>query len=208
MTISGEIDIASAPVLREQLLGLLRPPASRIVIDLSGVTFCDANGLAVLVAASRRAGLLDGVLRLAAPAPLTATVLRLTGLDSRFEIFATVPEGPRAPAHPGHPRCGRAGATGRLVSSARDRRAPRDRRRGRSRPCQLSAATGNAARCPVKPMLLWGCAVARLIGDSIRPRPLRLGEKRLGTFGLLPVSGDSSPVECCLPLVLVHLAHP
>jgi hypothetical protein len=55
----------------------------------------------VLVAASRRAGLLDGVLRLAAPAPLTATVLRLTGLDSRFEIFATVPEALAHPLTPG-----------------------------------------------------------------------------------------------------------
>jgi anti-sigma B factor antagonist len=99
--VSGELDIASAPVLREQLLGLLRPGASRIVIDLSGVTFCDASGLAVLVGASRRARLLDGVLRLAAPTPLVATVLRLTGLHSRFEIFATVPEAIGAPAHPG-----------------------------------------------------------------------------------------------------------
>jgi anti-sigma B factor antagonist len=101
VTISGELDIASAPVLREQLLGLLRPGASRIVIDLSGVTFCDASGLAVLVGASRRADLLDGVLRLAAPTPLVATILRLTGLHSRFEIFATVPEAIGAPTHPG-----------------------------------------------------------------------------------------------------------
>ena len=56
VTASGEIDIASAPVLREQLVGLLRPHASRIVIDLSGVTFCDASGLAVLGVVSRRAG--------------------------------------------------------------------------------------------------------------------------------------------------------
>jgi hypothetical protein len=55
----------------------------------------------VLVAASRRAGLLDSVLRLAAPAPLTATVLRLTGLDSRFEIFATVPQALSHPLTPG-----------------------------------------------------------------------------------------------------------
>ena len=101
VAISGELGIASAPVLREQLLGLLRPGASRIVIDLSGVTFCDASGLAVLVGASRRAGLLAGALRLAAPTPLVATVLRLTGLHSRFEIFATVPEAIGAPAHPG-----------------------------------------------------------------------------------------------------------
>ena len=56
------------------------------------MTFSDASGLAMLVGASRRAALLDGVLRLAAPTPLVATVLRLTGLDSRFEVFATVPE--------------------------------------------------------------------------------------------------------------------
>ena len=60
----------------------------------------------------------------------------------------------------------------------------------------------------MKPMLLWGHAVAQLIGDSSRPRPLRLGEKRLGTFGLLPIRGGSSPVECCLPLVLAHVADP
>jgi anti-anti-sigma factor len=101
VTISGEIDIARTPVLREQLLDLLRPGASRLVVDLSEVTFCDASGLAVLVGAARRAGLLGGVLRLAAPAPLISTVLRLTGLDSRFEIFAAVPEAIGIPAHLG-----------------------------------------------------------------------------------------------------------
>ena len=55
----------------------------------------------MLVGASRRAALLGGVLRLAAPAPMMATVLRLTGLDSRFEIFATVSEAIGAVAHPG-----------------------------------------------------------------------------------------------------------
>jgi len=115
-TISGEIDIARAPVLREHLLGLLRPGASRLVIDLSGVTFCDASGLAVLVGVARRAGLLGGVLRLAAPAPLMSTVLRLTGLDSRFEIFAAVPEAIGVPAHPGVPD---AGELASLIAGAR-----------------------------------------------------------------------------------------
>jgi anti-anti-sigma factor len=100
VTISGEIDIARAPVLREHLLGLLRPGASRLA-NLTGVTFCDASGPAVLVGVARRAGLLGGVLRLAAPAPLMSTVLRLAGLDSRFEIFAAVPEAIGIPAHPG-----------------------------------------------------------------------------------------------------------
>ncbi len=101
VTISGEIDIACAPALREQLLGLLRPGASRLVVDLSRVTFCDASGLAVLVGVARRVGLLGGVLRLAALGPRVSAVLRLTGLDSRFEIFATVPEAIGVPAHQG-----------------------------------------------------------------------------------------------------------
>jgi anti-anti-sigma factor len=100
-TISGDLDIACVPVLREQLIGVLGPHASRIVIDLSGVTFCDASGLAVLVGVDRRARLLDGVLRLVAPAPPVAMVLRLTGLDLHFQIFATVPAAVRAPAHLG-----------------------------------------------------------------------------------------------------------
>lgn len=100
-TISGDLDIACVPVLREQLLGVLRPHASRIVIDLSGVTFCDASGLAMLVGVDRRARALDGVLRLAAPALPVERILRLTGLDLHFQVYATVPAAISAPAHPG-----------------------------------------------------------------------------------------------------------
>ncbi|MGE5287819.1 MAG: STAS domain-containing protein [Micromonosporaceae bacterium] len=100
-TISGDLDIACVPVLREQLLGVLGPHASRIIIDLSAVTFCDASGLAVLIGVDRRARLLDGVLRLAAPARPVATVLRLTGLGLHFQIFATLSAAIRATAHPG-----------------------------------------------------------------------------------------------------------
>ena len=76
----GELDIASAPALREQLLSLLRPGSSRLVIDLSRVSLCDASGLAVLVGIGRRARLVDGFLRLAAVSPQADRVLHLTGL--------------------------------------------------------------------------------------------------------------------------------
>jgi anti-sigma B factor antagonist len=62
----GDLDIASAPALREQLLSLLRPAASQLIIDLSAVDYADASGLAVLVGTGRRARLLGGFLRLAA----------------------------------------------------------------------------------------------------------------------------------------------
>jgi anti-sigma B factor antagonist len=88
--LSGEVDIGSAPALREQLLRLLRPGSSQLVIDLSKVSFCDASGLAVLVSTGRRARLLGGFLRLAAVSPQAGRVLSLTGLLRSFAIFPTV----------------------------------------------------------------------------------------------------------------------
>lgn len=88
--LSGELDVASVPELREQLLGVLRPDTCRLIVDLSRVSFCDASGLAVLVGTNRRARLLGGVLRLAAPAPPVVEALRITGLDLQLDVFPTV----------------------------------------------------------------------------------------------------------------------
>jgi anti-sigma B factor antagonist len=88
--LSGELDIASVPALREQLLRLLRPGSSRLVIDLSNVSFCDASGLAVLVSTGRRARLLGGFLHLAAVSPQVDRALHIAGLLRTFAIFPTV----------------------------------------------------------------------------------------------------------------------
>jgi anti-anti-sigma factor len=87
--LSGDLGIASAPALREQLLSLLRA-ASHLIIDLSAVEHADASGLAVLVGSRRRAGLLGGSLRLAAPSPGVARVLSATGLNRHLDVFPTV----------------------------------------------------------------------------------------------------------------------
>jgi anti-anti-sigma factor len=88
--LSGELDIVCVPTLRGQLLGVLRPDAGRLVVDLSRVSYCDASGLAVLIGTGRRARLLGGVLRLVAPTPAVMLVIRITGLHRRLDIFSTV----------------------------------------------------------------------------------------------------------------------
>ena len=88
--LTGELDIASAPALRDQLLSLLGPGSNRLVIDLSRVSFCDASGLAVLVNTARRARLLGGFLRLAAVSPQVGRVLNITGLHRHLANFPTV----------------------------------------------------------------------------------------------------------------------
>jgi anti-anti-sigma factor len=88
--LTGELDIASAPALRDQLLSLLRPGSSRLVVDLSRVSFCDASGLAVLVNTARRARLLGGFLHLAAVSPQAERALNITGLHRHLATFPTV----------------------------------------------------------------------------------------------------------------------
>jgi len=84
--LAGELDIASAPGLREQLLSLLRPGSSQLLIDLSKVSLCDASGLAVLVGIGRRARLLGGFLRLAAVSHQADRVLHITGLHRHLPL--------------------------------------------------------------------------------------------------------------------------
>lgn len=88
--LTGELDVAHAPVVRERLLTLLRPGSSHLVVDLSHVTVADASGLAVLFSAARRARLLGGYVRLAAVSPSAEQVLHITGLHRSFAIFPTV----------------------------------------------------------------------------------------------------------------------
>jgi len=90
VAIEGDLDIASAPAVRERLLSLLRPDACRLVIDMAAVRYADASGLAALVSTQRRAALLGGGLRLAAPRPEVAGVLTVTGLSRHLAAYPTV----------------------------------------------------------------------------------------------------------------------
>ncbi|MGH3400379.1 MAG: STAS domain-containing protein [Streptosporangiaceae bacterium] len=88
--LTGKLDLAAAPALREQLWRILRPAASRLVIDLSAVSHADVSGLTVMVGTGRRARLLGGFLRLAAPAPAVTGTLQETGLSRHFDVYPTV----------------------------------------------------------------------------------------------------------------------
>jgi anti-sigma B factor antagonist len=90
ITLGGELDIVSVPVVREHLLRLLRPGASQLVIDLSALRYADASGLAVLVSTQRRAVLLGGAVRLAAPQPEVARALAVTGISRHLKVYPTV----------------------------------------------------------------------------------------------------------------------
>jgi anti-anti-sigma factor len=90
--VRGEIDLGSARILGRHLLLVLARQAPATILDLSGLAFLDCAGLQVLLAASRRAAAHGGSLILAAPRPIVARLLRLTGSDQHLAIFPTVAE--------------------------------------------------------------------------------------------------------------------
>jgi anti-sigma B factor antagonist len=90
VALRGDLDIASVPAVRERLLSLLRPGASRLVIDMSAVRYADASGLVALVSTRRRAVLLGGTLHLAALQPEVARALTVTGLSRHLATYPTV----------------------------------------------------------------------------------------------------------------------
>src|SRR4051794_40354235 len=75
ISIRGELDIATTASLRDRILTVLKDTTSPVIVDLSGVTFCDASGLALLVGTRRRAALHGLTVTLAAPRPNVAKLL-------------------------------------------------------------------------------------------------------------------------------------
>ena len=76
--VAGEIDAASAPLLAE---ALEQCNGSPVCVDLANVTFMDSSGVAVLVAAHKRAAEHNLELTIANAAPHMLKVLEIANLD-------------------------------------------------------------------------------------------------------------------------------
>jgi anti-sigma B factor antagonist len=86
LVITGEVDLACADELREQLHAITATASATGAVDLSGVTFLDSSGLGVLIAAKKRAAASDADLALVDPSPACRSVLSISGADQFFEI--------------------------------------------------------------------------------------------------------------------------
>jgi anti-sigma B factor antagonist len=87
MSLGGEIDLYTAPRLHGELFSVLSGDSPvQVIVDMSGVEFCDSTGMNVLLAAHRKAREQGGDLELAAPRPAIRKILQVTGLESVFTV--------------------------------------------------------------------------------------------------------------------------
>lgn len=92
LAVTGEVDVATAPRLREQLIDLVNEGHHRIVVDLEKVEFLDSTGLGVLVGALKRVRTHDGELALVCTESRILKVFEITGLTKVFPMHRSVDE--------------------------------------------------------------------------------------------------------------------
>jgi anti-sigma B factor antagonist len=124
LEVGGEIDVYTAPQLRERLIAMVEDGDRRVIVDLGRVEFLDSTGLGVLVGALKRLRGVGGELRLVCGQERLLKIFRITGLDGVFTLYPSVDaavagagspgtrSGGNGPAGPAAADPGRGGAAG------------------------------------------------------------------------------------------------
>lgn len=87
-----EIDARNAPAAKQTFHGLIENGSSKIVVDLSSLSFMDSSGLGALVSAVKTARAADGDVRLCGLSAEVRSIFQLTRLFKVFKVFDNVDE--------------------------------------------------------------------------------------------------------------------
>jgi len=102
VSVTGELDVATAPRLRNEVVRLASSGRTLVVLDLGGVDFIDSTGLGVIVGSLKRVRSLGGELALARAEPQVHKVFEITRLIDILPLHDTV-ESALATPIPGAP---------------------------------------------------------------------------------------------------------
>lgn len=89
VTVHGEVDLFTVPEFKDRIAGPIEAGKTRVIVDLSDVSFIDSSSLGVLIGAHKRLAAEggDGLVVVVADRAI-ANTLKITGLDQVFEIVA------------------------------------------------------------------------------------------------------------------------
>ena len=89
VAVGGEIDVYTAPKLRDKITELVASGVYDLVIDMEGVEFLDSTGLGVLVGGLKKVRAHEGSLQLVCTQDRLLKIFRITGLAKVFLIHET-----------------------------------------------------------------------------------------------------------------------
>ena len=88
--VGGEVDVATAPRLRKQLIALVNDQRYHLVVSLEAVDFIDSTGLGVLISGLKRVRTHGGRFSLVCTEPRILKVFEITGLLAVFNVCETI----------------------------------------------------------------------------------------------------------------------
>ena len=98
--VEGEIDVYTAPRLRELLIELVNNGHYQLVVNMEKVEFLDSTGLGVLVGGLKRVRAHDGWIDLVCTQGRILRIFRITGLNKVFSIHDSVADAVMAHTQP------------------------------------------------------------------------------------------------------------
>jgi len=96
VVVAGELDLYTAPELRERLARVDEGGAERVVLDLSEVTLVDSMALGVLLGAKKRLATHAGAIDLVVSKSDIRRIFEITMLDRVFDLHESQSEATRA----------------------------------------------------------------------------------------------------------------
>jgi anti-sigma B factor antagonist len=90
VSLRGEIDVYTAPRLRQALIDLVEGGAKDIVVDMDRVDFLDSTGLGVLVGGLKRVKSNEGEMKLVVTQDRIMKIFDITGLAKVFPVFGSL----------------------------------------------------------------------------------------------------------------------
>lgn len=90
VSVGGEIDVYTAPKLRDEISSIVSNGTYRILIDMEKVEFLDSTGLGVLVGGLKKVRSYDGSLELVCNQERLLKIFRITGLSKVFVIHPSI----------------------------------------------------------------------------------------------------------------------
>jgi anti-sigma B factor antagonist len=90
ISVSGEVDLFTAPEFKQRVAAAIDGGAERVVVDLSATVFIDSSSLGVLIGAHRRLKGRGGTLVVVCENEAIVKTFRITGLDGVFTLVPTL----------------------------------------------------------------------------------------------------------------------
>jgi len=85
--LEGEVDVYTAPQLKQQIINMLDSGVYHVIVNLTNVEYLDSTALGVLIGGLKRLRERNGTLDLVCPNPRIRRIFEITGLDKIFDIY-------------------------------------------------------------------------------------------------------------------------